>query len=101
MKKPTLEEALYEKYIDVSYKIDLLKQEQDVLKEKIIKQFKENNLEKIESDRGIITLAKMARWVYSPNVKAKEDQVKQLQKEEQEKGIATQTFTEFIKTKLR
>jgi len=100
-KQTNLDDTLYDEYITLCQKIDLLSQKKDILKEKIIKQFKENNLESIKSDLGIITLAKMSRWQYSPNVKAKEEEVKTLKKEEENKGIATQTFTEFIKTKLR
>ena len=94
-------EKLYDEYIDLSYKIKVMQDRQKILKGIIEKQFESDGTEKVESEKGLITICERKTWVYSNGINIFKESLKNAQEKEQENGTAKENITKFIKTTLR
>lgn len=94
-------EKLYQEYIQVSNQISELESKKKILTEQVMNKFKEEKLEKIEAENGLITLASRKKWVYSENVDKKNVELKELKKVEENTGVAKSETTEFLRVSLR
>jgi hypothetical protein len=84
------------KYAQLQAQIKDLEMQRDATKEIILEELHKNKLEKVESEYGKFTITTRRTFVYSEKVDALTEKVKLLKIKEEEKGIATPKYTEFI-----
>ena len=77
-----------------------LEQQIKIVSENLLKQMNAEKIDKIESEIGKVSIAKRTTWIFSDIVKTKEEEVKKLKVEEQEKGIATPKETQYLRTTI-
>lgn len=71
-----------------------------VIKTNMLAEMKADNLTTYKSDFGTVSFVTRKKYVYSDAVKKKEEEVKILKVEEEEKGIAQVSVTEFVQMNL-
>lgn len=87
-----MKKELFEEYAELQKQADAIADKQKLLKEKLVEDMNANEIEKVESDFGSFYFTSRKTWKYSDSVKAKESEVKDLKKKEEEDGTAE--FTE-------
>lgn len=91
-----MDETKFEKYAILQTRIKEMSKEADELKKDLIEGIKETGQKTIKKDYGKFTLAVKKNWKYSPAVDAKKEEIKILQVEEQERGVAELKETEYL-----
>ena len=91
-----MEESKFEKYAILQTRIKEMTKEADELKKDLIEGIKETGQKTVKKDYGKFTLATKKNWKYSPAVDTKKEEIKMLQIEEQEHGIAELKETEYL-----
>lgn len=76
------------KYEEIKLKIKELENEAFILSEHIIEEFPEGS--EIALEYGKLSMASRSKWTYSPALTMLEKDVKAKQKDEQQRGIATE-----------
>ena len=86
----------FEQYAILQTRIKEMSKEADELKKDLIAAVKESGEKTVKKDYGKFTLAVKKNWKYSPAVDMKKEEIKMLQIEEQEKGVAELKETEYL-----
>ena len=91
-------EELYQKFIDVSTKINELTEQKRVLSKMVTDKLNQEKIDKVESDVGMITRTSRITWRYSDGLR---NQITGLQKTAQENGTAKKTETKYLRVSLK
>jgi len=87
---------LFSRFAIVKQQLKSLEEEEKLLKEALLQEFKNNNQTKAETVFGKFTVSSKKNWEYSDDVKKLSEKIKLAQYEEQEKNIAKCNITEYI-----
>lgn len=87
---------LYIQYAEMKNAQKILDERIDEINQIILEQMVEQGEEKKVFDFGGFTVGKRATWKYTEAVKEIEDKVKEVKKEEQEKGLATKEEKPYL-----
>lgn len=87
---------LFKQYETTELKYKALEAERKELKEQIMQELKKAKLEKVESEYGKFTIASRPVYTYSDKVTELLEKVKIVKIKEEQKGIATNTPTEYV-----
>lgn len=96
-----MENTKFLQLIEIKEKIALLEQQETLLQEEVLKQMAEEKLEKVETERGLVTKTQRTSYKYSTAIAEIEAKVKEAKKIEQEQGIAQPIVTESLRVTLR
>jgi len=99
---------IFTKFAEVKSKISLLQDEENKLKEEIVKELSENNVKTAETNIGKFTVSYLKRYEFSDEfkkaIKPQEDKIKEVKKEikslenkEIESGKAKETITNSLR----
>lgn len=77
------------KYEEIKLKMKELEAEAVLLADAILSEIPDNT--ELELKQGKLGVASRSQWAYSPNTEQKAKELKQLQKEEQQRGTAVET----------
>jgi len=91
-------EELYNKFIDISTKINELSEQKHILSKMVTEKLNQEKIDKVESDVGMITRTKRVNWRYSDGLR---NQITGLQKTAQGNGTAKKTETEYLRVSLK
>jgi len=92
-----MNQKLLAEYVKLEAEFKVIEEKKKVLRESILNNLKDNNLEKIESEVfGSFTVAHKTSWKYSPAVAKLEEKVKIAKNKEQEKGTAKATESTYL-----
>lgn len=83
-------------YYEIQNKIKSLGDIKESLRSSIVKNFKENSLEKVESTFGTFTICKKKTYKFTEAVKKIEERLKIAKIKEQQKGIAEEIISEYL-----
>lgn len=73
-----------------------LEVKEKALKDSLLAEMKKVHHEKEETVYGTFTISRRSSYTYTPAVKALEEEVKMRKDEEQKRGLATESVTEYI-----
>lgn len=88
---------IYEQYFRLTKQMELLEDERDGLKKKIINQIKEEGRDKVHTHLGVFAVTQRKIWRYSEKINNFLQEVKAWKKIEEAKGIAECTVTEQLR----
>ena len=94
-------DELYLDYIEVTNKVSYLNRQRTILSEQILKKFKAENLNKVETDDGLVTLATRTNYQHSPKVKKQEEDLKEAKRLEINTGKLEIKETKYLRVSLR
>lgn len=90
------ETKLYQELADLEQRKKDIEAKITVARDALTKHMNDNGLEKAESEFGTFYFVTRKKWTYSPEVKAKESEVKALKKAEEENGKAKSEETSSL-----
>ncbi len=91
-----MQNKLYKEYVELNAKFAELEKQKEVLREAILLDLEKNKIEKIETDFGSFTVCKKTSWKYTEKISKIEDRLKIARIQEQNKGIATSTTSNYL-----
>jgi hypothetical protein len=91
-----MDKAKYERYAEIKKTIKALQDEEDTIKAFIMKDFKENDIDKVAFEFGKFSQASRVSYKYSDKVNTMQEKIKLAQLKEQEKGIAKQVVSHYL-----
>lgn len=92
-----MDKQLLKRYRQVKKKLADWKQEEDQLKDQIIDGLNEEGVDKLESNWGTFTVAIRKSYEYSDEVKKLEEKVKLAKVKEEQKGIAKEKVSTYLR----
>ncbi|MGV8131604.1 MAG: hypothetical protein ACP5N7_05900 [Candidatus Pacearchaeota archaeon] len=87
---------MYKEYADIKLQMKYLESKADELKVKMIQELRTIDGEKVENEYGKFSIGRRNNWTYSTKLEAKKQDIKVMEIEEQEKGVAKLKVTEFV-----
>jgi len=87
---------IYKQYAELTVAIKKLEEERDGIKEALVADLKENELQTYRSELGTFSMGTRKSWKYSPLVAADAGLLKELKKKEEEDGTAESKETEYL-----
>lgn len=87
---------LYKKYATLKSKIKELQEEEETMKDEILKDMKKNKTVKEQKEFGIFTVCNKSSWSYSDKIKTLKEKIKIAEFKEQEQGIAEEKVTNYL-----
>lgn len=81
-------ENIYKKYAEITASIKALEEEKKLVNDQILQDLSTQEVNQCKSEVGTFSLVERKTWKYSDAVKTKEQEVKELKKEEESIGIA-------------
>lgn len=88
---------LYTKYVELEKQLAIIEEEKKSLREQILADLSKRGVEKDETEVGTFTVCRKTTWAYTDAAKKLKDKVKLAEIDEQERGKAKATVTEYIK----
>jgi VCBS repeat-containing protein len=91
-----MNQEIFARYADIKKQIAELEDQLEELKPEVTAELKElpNNSAKLPF--GVFNLQKRAKWTYSETIQQLDQQLKAGKKEEEQNGIATAEYTEYV-----
>ena len=96
-----MKQSHYERYITLSNQIADLEAARKVVGELLSQEMEEKQMQKIEGELGIITMAERPKYVYTEKVDALAKALKDAKKQEETDGTAKKEVTKFLRVTLR
>lgn len=88
--------TIIEKYLALTAKIQGLEDEREAMKLQVLEEIDQNAGRPIQFGKFVIKRGSRTTWKYSENIKSLATKIKELKKEEEIEGIATQeTVSQF------
>ena len=84
-----MKKEIFKEYSDIKNKIKLLTDKAKSIEVQVKNEMEEQNVDQVKSDFGIFSFIKRKKWTYSENVAKKENEFKELKKQEESDGTAT------------
>ena len=94
-----MKEELFARYAQLKRQMAELDDEIEELKPKLAEELKTLPDSKLKTDFGAFSIQRKARWTYSEVAQQLESELKTRQKQEQQDGIATAEYSEFVQFK--
>ena len=87
---------LYKEYQKLETQYKILVDLRETMREKIVLEMTKEGTDKAETDYGRFTVGTRSSWEYTDAVKKLEERVKIAKIKEQQKGVATQSMTNYL-----
>lgn len=91
-----MNKSLLQKYVEAKILAKNIAQQIETMGEEILKDFKKNKLEKVESEMGNFTISRRTSYTYSKKIKALDEKLKVEKLKEVQKGTAEEKVTEYL-----
>lgn len=93
----TLEQkGTLQRYADIKILIKNLEEEQDTLNPQVMEIMNENEVDELKTEQGKFCKSSRRKWKYSDDLQAREDNLKDSKKIEEQTGVAEYTENFFV-----
>lgn len=89
-------QTVFKRYADITQEMKKLEEEQAILKDHIIGYMNEKDTALVETDFGKFKINERINWKYGETVDAKNEELKEAKKKEEEDGVAQSSTLRFL-----